>query len=143
MNRIEASLALIQREDRWFLQRRDPSARILPGLWEFPGGKCEPGETPLQTMLRELQEELAWNPGHAVPIARVLRREEGTERIFHLFQCAGPTRLGTSLAWGWFTLAEIQGLPIPPSNSLLLPFLDPWGGSPASINPKNPSLEYP
>jgi len=143
VKRIEASLALIQREKRWFLQRRDSGARILAGRWEFPGGKCEPGETPLQTILRELQEELGWKPEKAVPIATVIHQEVDTERVFHLFRCDGAITFSTQLAWGWFTHSEILALPIPPSNTLLLPFLDPRGGSPASINPKNPPLECP
>ena len=41
----EAVLALIGHGGRWFLQRRDPGNPVLPGLWEFPGGKVEEGET--------------------------------------------------------------------------------------------------
>ena len=40
----DVALALLRRGDRWFLQRRDPANAVLPGLWEFPGGKAEAGE---------------------------------------------------------------------------------------------------
>ncbi|HOD33727.1 MAG TPA: NUDIX domain-containing protein, partial [Holophaga sp.] len=54
----EAALGLIQRDDGWFLQRRALDASILPGRWEFPGGKLEAGETVEQALRRELEEEL-------------------------------------------------------------------------------------
>ena len=43
------------------LLARRTDGRDLAGLWEFPGGKCEPGESPEQALVRELQEELGIN----------------------------------------------------------------------------------
>jgi len=145
VTRIGASLALIEREGRWFLQRREPSAKVLPGRWEFPGGKSEPGETALQTLLRELQEEVNWQPDQVVKLASLFKLEDGVERVFHLFHCQGPTRLGTHLAWGWFTSVEISVLPIPPLNVVVLPFLGKGEavGQPASMEQKNLFWEFP
>lgn len=50
--------ALIDGEGRVLLQQR-PAGKALAGLWEFPGGKLEPGETPEAALIRELHEELA------------------------------------------------------------------------------------
>jgi 8-oxo-dGTP diphosphatase len=50
--------ALVDEDGRVLLQQR-PAGKALAGLWEFPGGKLEPGETPEAALIRELQEELA------------------------------------------------------------------------------------
>jgi 8-oxo-dGTP diphosphatase len=50
------ALALVQRDGKWLVTRRRRDVH-LPGLWEFPGGKRDPGETPPQAALRELVEE--------------------------------------------------------------------------------------
>ncbi len=123
MMTIEASVALIAREGRWFLQRRNLTATMLPGLWEFPGGKLEPHEAPIAAMRRELLEELAWAPCHleALPALRDVNAQR--ELCLHPFRAEGPSRLSTALAWGWFTAEEIRRLPIPPANAGLLGFL--------------------
>lgn len=123
MRRVNVSLALIVREGRWFLQRRDLAARVFPGLWEFPGGKAERGETSRQALLRELQEELGWTPDTITHVASIASTEESVEWVFHLFRCEGAAPFSTPLAWGWFLNHEITALPIPPLNGLLLPFL--------------------
>ena len=52
----DVGIGLIRR-DGDFLVRRRPEGTVYAGYWEFPGGKCEPGETPAQTTARECQEE--------------------------------------------------------------------------------------
>lgn len=58
LKQIEVVAAIIERGDHILLARRD-SQSDQAGLWEFPGGKVEPGETQPQALARELQEELA------------------------------------------------------------------------------------
>lgn len=120
---IEASVALITREDRWFLQRRSLAATMLPGLWEFPGGKLESRESPIEAMRRELLEELVWVPSRleSLPMLRDVNAQR--ELCLHPFRAEGPSRLSTPLAWGWFTAEEIRKLPIPPANAGLLGLL--------------------
>lgn len=50
--------AIHDQAGRWLMQKR-PHTKDHAGLWEFPGGKVEPGETPLNALVRELSEELA------------------------------------------------------------------------------------
>ncbi|WP_257309535.1 NUDIX domain-containing protein [Geothrix fuzhouensis] len=112
---IEVALALIREEGRYFLQRRGATNPVLPGLWEFPGGKVEPSETPLAALRRELLEEVGMDLGEATALPVL----EGAVRL-HPFLCEGPGRPRTELAWGWFTLREMVKLPIPPANAELI-----------------------
>lgn len=111
----EVALGLLRRGDRWFAQRRDRNAAALPGLWEFPGGKVEAGETLEQAVIRELGEELALEVVAVQPFLWL----EGTPRL-HAFQVEAAGEPRTGLAWGWFTLEELARLPLPPRNAALL-----------------------
>ncbi|MCA8929218.1 MAG: (deoxy)nucleoside triphosphate pyrophosphohydrolase [Alphaproteobacteria bacterium] len=55
---LVTAVALIDRDGRVLLAQR-PEGKSLAGLWEFPGGKVDPGETPEAALIRELKEELA------------------------------------------------------------------------------------
>lgn len=113
-----AALALIQRHDRWFLQRRAAANPVLPGLWEFPGGKLESGEAPEIALRRELLEEV----GLAAVEVQQLPALTGAVCLYpFLVSAAGEPR--TELAWGWFTLEEMRRLPLPPANQALLEVL--------------------
>jgi 8-oxo-dGTP diphosphatase len=91
--------ALIDREGRVLVQRR-PAGKSMAGLWEFPGGKVEPGETPEAALVRELAEELGIivNPAdlkaatfaseplsgrHLLLLLYICRSWEGTPRALH------------------------------------------------------------
>ncbi len=111
----EVALALIRRGERWFLQRRDPGSPVLPGLWEFPGGKVEEGETLEAALGRELHEET----GLDLRAARTCTVLSGTTRL-HPFLVEVEDDPRTELAWGWFTLDEMRRLPIPPMNRTLI-----------------------
>ena len=54
---LVSAVALIDRDGRVLLSQR-PEGKTMAGLWEFPGGKIEPGETPETALIRELDEEL-------------------------------------------------------------------------------------
>ena len=57
---LVSAVALIDRDGRVLLAQR-PEGKPMAGLWEFPGGKIEPGETPETALIRELHEELGIN----------------------------------------------------------------------------------
>jgi 8-oxo-dGTP pyrophosphatase MutT (NUDIX family) len=109
------ALALVRRGERWFLQRRHPGNPILPGLWEFPGGKSEDGEPLLETLARELREET----GLPLRMARPWTVIEGAVRL-HPFLVDADGDPRTDLAWGWFRAEELRRLPIPPMNQALI-----------------------
>ena len=61
---LVVAVALLDKYGRILLSKR-PEGKKLAGLWEFPGGKVDPGETPERSLIRELQEELASTRGQA------------------------------------------------------------------------------
>lgn len=120
MKAVDVAVALIGREGRWFLQRRDPAGAVLPGLWEFPGGKVEPGEAPEAALRRELREEVAWAPEGMEPLPALVHAYPDRVVTLHPFRCWGAGHPSTELAWGWFTPVEIRRLPIPEANGDLV-----------------------
>jgi len=118
--------ALTDGEGRWLMQQRPPGKRHA-GLWEFPGGKVEPGESPRAALVRELNEEL----GIAVaadalrPMAFAESPAGGGETgiVILLYSVAAFTGIPVArdgAAIDWFTPDEIAGLPLPPLDVELL-----------------------
>jgi 8-oxo-dGTP diphosphatase len=116
---IDVAVALVRRDTRWLVARRRPDAH-LGGLWEFPGGKCEPHERPAATAIRELREECGI---HAVV-------EQTLDPIFYAYPdrgvnitpvlcCwqAGAAQSVASEATRWVSLAELRQLEMPPANA--------------------------
>ena len=118
-----AALALADQAGRLLLQQRLPGKRH-GGLWEFPGGKVESGESPRSALIREIAEELAIGlaPADLVP---ALLAEEGADPAIVLFlytcrQWTGEPRGLEGQAWGWFSPQEAQALPLAPMDRDLL-----------------------
>lgn len=119
---LDVALALVQRNGHWLVAQRHPDAH-LGGLWEFPGGKLLPGETPTQGALRELQEEC----GVAARPLRVLAavRCEYPDRVVHLTPVvcewlAGEPRPLASRACQWVTPAQLGALDMPAINARII-----------------------
>ena len=120
MKSVDVVLGLITRDGRWFLQRRDPGNSVLPGYWEFPGGKTQNPESLEVALRRELREEVAWEPVTTTPLDVIEHGYvEGLVRL-HPFRCEGAGEPRTALAWGWFTLGEMRRLKLPDANAAIL-----------------------
>ena len=119
--------AAISRADGRFLLQRRPAGKHHAGLWEFPGGKVETGETPAVALVREIAEELdiVLEPGSLEPLTFAeSRAADGSPAIVILLYKAGrghgePRPLeGGEL--GWFSPPEARALAKPPHNVTLL-----------------------
>jgi 8-oxo-dGTP diphosphatase len=124
---IVVAAALADEEGCVLLQQRAPG-RSMAGLWEFPGGKVEPGETPEAALARELVEELgiAADPAAMVPAAFASADNHGRHMLLLLYLCRtwrGEPRALDATALIWVRPDEMAALPMPPADIPLIPIL--------------------
>lgn len=117
--------ALVDDRGRVLVQQR-PMDTALAGLWEFPGGKVEPGESPEAALVRELQEELAITVDPAAITALTFASMPLPERhlLLLLYVCCDwrgvPQPLAAS-ALAWHEPHALRAIAMPPAD---LPFID-------------------
>ncbi len=124
---LVAAVAMIDANGRVLLARR-PEGKKMAGLWEFPGGKLETGETPELGLVRELREELGIevNPADLAPFIFASHPYEGFHLLMPVFLCrrwqGTPTaREGQALAW--VSPSRLSEYPMPPADRPLIPML--------------------
>jgi 8-oxo-dGTP diphosphatase len=124
---LVSACALVDADGRVLLSRR-PEGKALAGLWEFPGGKVEPGETPEQTLIRELSEEIGVETQAAclAPLTFASHSYETFHLLMPLFVCRRfsgiPTpKEGQTLKW--VRPSKMRDYPMPPADEPLIPFL--------------------
>ncbi|OHD00712.1 MAG: NTP pyrophosphohydrolase [Sphingomonadales bacterium GWF1_63_6] len=125
---LVVAVALIDADGRVLLQQRPPG-KAMADLWEFPGGKVEPGETPEAALIRELEEELGirthasclapatfasepLNDRHLLLLLYVCRKWEGVPHPHH------------ATALKWVRPAHMYALPMPPADLPLIGLLE-------------------
>src|SRR6056300_1847912 len=127
---LVAAVALIDADGRVLLAQR-PAGKSMAGLWEFPGGKIEPGETPEAALVRELHEELGietWSSCLA-PLTFASHSYDDFHLLMPLFACRKwdgiPTpREGQVLKW--VRAADLAIYPMPAADIPLIPILRDW-----------------
>jgi 8-oxo-dGTP diphosphatase len=127
---LVSAVALIDPEGRILLAQRPPG-KSLAGLWEFPGGKVEPGETPEQALIRELKEEIGidtWSSCLA-PLTFASHCYPDFHLLMPLFACRRwdgipSPREGQTLAW--VRPNALRDYPMPPADLPLIPILRDW-----------------
>jgi len=119
---VQVAAALIVRGGRYLLTRRRADVH-LGGLWEFPGGKREPGESLEDCLRRELREELGIEIADPV-LFRVVRHDYAEKTVeLHFFRCAiragRPQPLGCA-DLRWVAPEELAQFPLPPADRPLV-----------------------
>ena len=122
------AVALVAGDGRILLQQRAPS-RAMAGLWEFPGGKVEEGETPESALVRELEEELGIGvePADLEPACFASAPVGGRHMVLLLYICrtwSGEPRALDASAVRWVATREMHDLPMPPADAPLIPLLE-------------------
>jgi 8-oxo-dGTP diphosphatase len=118
--------AIRDREGRLLLQQGLPHKRHA-GLWEFPGGKVETGETQRFALCREVAEELGIELDEDALAPAGFAEEAAAEGrpalVLFLYTCLhwrGEPAALEGQGWGWFTLEEAHALPMPEMDRALL-----------------------
>lgn len=123
-----SAAALVDADGRVLLQQRPPD-RPMAGLWEFPGGKLDAGETPEAALVRELQEELGIEVAERDLLPATFASAPLGERhlllllfICRTWRCTPRPLHATELKWA--RPAEMHALPMPPADEPLIDLLD-------------------
>lgn len=125
---IVVAAALVDAQSRIFVQQR-PADKSMGGLWEFPGGKVEPGETPEDALIRELREELGIEIETAclAPATFSTGDIDGRPLLLLLYVCrkwsglVQPTEAADSR---WLRSPDLFSLAMPPADEPLVAMLD-------------------
>jgi 8-oxo-dGTP diphosphatase len=124
---LVAACALVDNDGRVLLARR-PEGKKMAGLWEFPGGKLHPGETPEAGLIRELKEELGIDVASncLAPFAFASHSYERFHLLMPLFLCrrwkgAPQSREGQTLTW--VRPDKLTEYPMPEADRPLVPLL--------------------
>ena len=124
---LVVACALVDTDRRVLIAQR-PEGKTLAGLWEFPGGKVEPGERPEVTLIRELKEELGITVEAPclAPLTFASHAYERFHLLMPLFICRKWTGIaqpleGQRLAWA--RPGKLRDYPMPPADAPLIPAL--------------------
>lgn len=121
---LVVACALVDADRRVLIAQR-PEGKSLAGLWEFPGGKVEPGETPEAALIRELQEELAIETKQAclAPLSFASHSYENIHLLMPLYVCRkwqGTPQAREHSALKWVRPQAMRDYPMPPADEPLI-----------------------
>ena len=127
---LVSAVALVDIDGRVLLAQR-PEGKSMAGLWEFPGGKVEEGETPEAALIRELHEELGIDTRASclAPLAFASHGYDDFHLLMPLYACrrwegSMVPREGQKLAWA--RPNALRDYPMPPADEPLIPILRDW-----------------
>jgi 8-oxo-dGTP diphosphatase len=124
---LVVACALVDTDGRVLIAQR-PEGKQLAGLWEFPGGKVEKGETPEACLIRELREELGIETQEAclAPLTFASHSYDDFHLLMPLYVCrrfSGIPQPQEAQALKWVRPARLRDYPMPPADAPLIPFL--------------------
>jgi 8-oxo-dGTP diphosphatase len=124
---LVVACALVDADNRVLIAQR-PQGKTLAGLWEFPGGKLEPGERPEATLIRELHEEIGITVKEAclAPLTFASHGYDDFHLLMPLYICRRwegdvVAREGQNLAW--VRANKLRDYKMPPADLPLIPYL--------------------
>jgi 8-oxo-dGTP diphosphatase len=122
---LVVAVALIDADSRVLIAER-PEGKQLAGLWEFPGGKMEPGERPEQTLIRELAEELGITVEEPclAPLTFASHAYESFHLLMPLYVCrrwSGFVQAREGQLLKWVHPRDLRSYPMPPADEPLIP----------------------
>jgi A/G-specific adenine glycosylase len=119
------AVGIVENNGRVLITRREPNG-LLGGLWEFPGGKVNEGESPREACRRELAEETGLSVDVGELVARVSHGYTHLKVELDVFRCThrgGDVVLDGPVDYRWIELEEIRDYPIPKASHKILPHL--------------------
>lgn len=127
---LVSAVALIDIDGRVLLAQR-PEGKAMAGLWEFPGGKVEEGETPEAALIRELQEELGIDTAASclAPLAFASHSYERFHLLMPLYACrrwGGQVTPREGQRLKWVRAGDLASYEMPPADIPLIPILRDW-----------------
>lgn len=127
---LVSAVALIDRDGRILLAQR-PEGKSMAGLWEFPGGKIEAGETPEVALIRELEEELGINTWASclAPLTFASHSYDDFHLLMPLFACRkweGTPQPKEGQTLKWVRVNDLRNYPMPPADVPLISVLRDW-----------------
>ena len=127
---LVSAVALIDKDGRVLLAQR-PEGKSMAGLWEFPGGKIETGETPEAALVRELEEELGINTWKSclAPLTFASHSYESFHLLMTLFACRkweGTPQAKENQNLKWVRPNDLKSYPMPAADIPLIPILRDW-----------------
>ncbi len=127
---LVSAVALIDVDGRVLLAQR-PEGKNMAGLWEFPGGKIEPGETPEAALIRELGEELGIDTWESclAPLTFASHSYDDFHLLMPLFACRkwkGTPNAQEGQTLAWVRPNALRDYPMPPADLPLIPIIRDW-----------------
>ncbi|MQQ08258.1 8-oxo-dGTP diphosphatase MutT [Epibacterium sp. SM1979] len=127
---LVSAVALVDVDGRVLLAQR-PEGKSMAGMWEFPGGKVEPGETPEAALIRELQEELGINTWSSclAPLTFASHTYDDFHLLMPLFACRkweGIPQGKEGQTLKWVIPRDLRNYDMPPADIPLIPILRDW-----------------
>jgi 8-oxo-dGTP diphosphatase len=121
---LVVACALVDTDRRVLIAQR-PEGKHMAGMWEFPGGKVEPGETPEAALIRELREELGVETKEAclAPLSFASHSYEHMHLLMPLYVCRrwqGTPTTNEHKAFKWVRPQTLRDYPMPPADEPLI-----------------------